>query len=424
MKVMIAIPCLLHGGTEIQSLNLVRVLAEAGHAVVILCYFEHDQEMVNEFFKTGCKVELMKLQRGIRPWKLVVLLYKKYKEFNPDVVHVQYMAPGALPILAARLAGVKKILATVHQPYTASHGMFAKLMLWFSANLCTRFITVSQNAEISWFGNGQLFNENKSLKTQPRHFTIYNAVDVECIQDIQRRTDLQKEKHKSGIPSGQFVIGAVSRLRHEKGIDTLISAFAQVLKKIPNVHLLIVGTGPDETKLKELVVTGYGLRVSERGTMDEEQLNRLRVTGYGLGVLGSEFRVSSSGAEHGTHITFFGEADWKTAMQQMALMDVIVVPSRFEGFGLTAAEAMAMGKAVAATEVFGLSEVVTDEETGLLFPLEEIEALADCLSRLISDPVLRSTLGANGKLKAENLFDISVFSGKTTRLYEMLSEKC
>lgn len=363
------------GGTEMQTLNLVKTLVGSGHSVTTLCYFEYHQAMVDEFNEAGCTLELMKLDRSILPWQLVGMLRKRFKALRPDVVHIQYMAPGALPILAARLAGVKKIIATVHQPHTPSHGRLAKLILRISALLCTRFIVISKNAEISWFGNGQLFDDTKSLNSQPRHFTIYNAVDVAQIQTIHI---------KSPEPSlKKLVIGVVSRLRHEKGIDILLNAFALVVKQLPHIHLLIVGSGPDEETLKEQA---------------------------------HDLNLESS-------TTFFGEADWNTAMQQMALMDIVVAPSRFEGFGLTAAEAMAMGKPVVASNVFGLSEVVTDGVTGLLFPNEDSEALANCLIQLIDHPGLQYSYGIHGQSKATDLFDIKVFIKNTTQLYEELMNR-
>lgn len=377
MNITISIPCLNRGGTEMQTINLVKVLINEGYIVNTLCYFEFDPEVVTEYQQAGSKVELMKLQRSIRPWTLIHLLRKQFIAHQPDAIHVQYMAPGALPIIAARLAGIKKIIATVHQPCTPSHGRLARLLLRFSANLCTRFIAVSVNAEISWFKNGQLFDSNKTLKNQPQHFTIYNAVNLAAIQKIKQQSDFQKKKNRLSIPSGQLIIGAVSRLRYEKGIDLLIESFAQVIKQHHHIHLLIVGTGPDESQLKE-------------------KIRNLKLE---------------------LNTTFFGEASWETAMQQMALMDVVVVPSRFEGFGLTAAEAMAMGKPVIASNVFGLCEVVNDGETGILFPVGDTKVLANSLLRLCNEPDLRSTMGANGKIKTQKLFDISVYNQKTTHLY-------
>ena len=57
-------------------------------------------------------------------------------------------------------------------------------------------------------------------------------------------------------------------------------------------------------------------------------------------------------------VIFYGATDWVNAMQLISIMDIVVVPSRFEGFGLTAAEAMSAGKPVVASDSFGLKEVV------------------------------------------------------------------
>jgi glycosyltransferase involved in cell wall biosynthesis len=176
------------------------------------------------------------------------------------------------------------------------------------------------------------------------------------------------------------VIGVVSRLRHEKGIDILINAFAIAIRHFPGIHLLIVGSGPDEIGLETQV---------------------------------SDLNLNSS-------TTFFGEADWETAMQQMALMDIVVVPSRFEGFGLTAAEAMAMGKSVVATDVFGLSEVVADGQTGFLFPNEDVLTLSNWIIMLCKNPNLRYAMGNNGRIKAKKMFDLDAYKWKITRLYDQL----
>ena len=363
-----------------QTLNLVRTLVNVGHTVTTLCYFEYNLTMVGEFEAAGCKVELMKLKRSIGPWLLVRLLYHLFKNIQPDVLHVQYMSPGALPILAAKLARVKIIVATVHQPYTDSHGKFAKVLLRVSSLLSTRFIAVSISAEISWFGNGQLYDETLPIAAQPRHFTIYNAVDVRQINEIQRKAVLQNELYQSELQLGKLVIGVVSRLRHEKGIDVLINAFAIAIQQFPNIHLLIIGNGPDEIKLKKRV---------------------------------SDLELESA-------ITFFGETNWETAIQQMALMDIVVVPSRFEGFGLTAAEAMAMGKSVVATDVFGLSEVVADGQTGFLFPNEDVLTLSNWIIMLCKNPNLRYAMGNNGRIKAKKMFDLDAYKWKITRLYDQL----
>lgn len=376
MNILIALPCLLKGGTEIQTLNLIYTLKRSGHKITTLCYFEYDKWIVQQYRNAESEVILLKWKRTISPFKFVLYLQKEIKCIAVDAIHVQYMAPGALPILAARIASVRKVLATVHQPYTVTHSIWERMTLRFVARLCTCFIVVSKNSEISWFGSGQLFNENLSLKNQPRHFTIYNAVDVKRIQKIQQNTDLTFEKRKLNIPYKAIVIGVVSRLRYEKGIDLLIDAFIMICSEIPHLYLLIVGTGADEEKLKMLV---------------------------------DKAGISSS-------VVFCGEVNWEAAMHKMALMDIVIVPSRFEGFGLSAVEAMSMGKPVIASDVFGLSEVV-DNQCGLLFPSGCKKSLAYNIQQLCKDPKSRSIFGTYGMIKAYKNFDISIYYRQISKLY-------
>ena len=362
-----------------QTFLLSSVMRSCGHAVCVLCYFEFDDHIVEEFRSTGSKVELLKLDRRVGPLRLISILRKEIRTINPDVVHVQYMAPGELPIIAARLAGVRTVFATVHQPYTKSHGRFSKLMPRTASLLTTKFIAVSQNAEVSWFGSSRLFDENKPLSLQPHHFTIHNAIDSREIQKIANdinKADLKKELN---ISHRDIIIGAVSRLRQEKGIDTLIKAFSLLTQNYTNIHLLIVGTGPDEEVLKSYV---------------------------------KESGISSQ-------VVFYGQASWERAMELLSIMDIVVVPSRFEGFGLTAAEAMAAGKPVIASNTSGLKEVVCDNQTGLLFPVGDFEALKNSMVKLASDSGLRENLGLAGKERVKKYFSIESFRKKIYALYNI-----
>lgn len=377
MKVLIAIPSLLWGGTEIQTLNLVNSLIFLNHEVTVMCYFEYDDKMVQKFTIRGAKIQLLKYQRKINLLSLIIKLHGEICKNSPDVIHVQYIAPGALPIIAARLAGVRKVFATVHQPYTKSLGWKAKFLLRSASIFTSRFISVSQNAEISWFGNSCLFNEAVPLSDQPSHFTIYNTVDSVKVEEILSSSDKIKLRNEHHIATDRLIIGTVSRLRYEKGVDILIDAYAELLTQYQNIHLLIVGDGPEMNNL-----------------------------------------VKQAG-EKGIHkqVTFFGMAEWITAIQLIGLMDIVVVPSRFEGFGLTAAEAMAAGKPLIASDSFGLKEVVKNEETGLLFKSEDSKMLKDKLLKLCKDRDLMSTYGLNGRSRCESLFGMRLFRKKLSNLY-------
>ena len=119
MRTLICTPCLLTGGTEIQTFNTVQALVQGGHDVTVACYFEHTPEMVSRYRKTGAKVVLFSPD-GVRStgYRSIIFLYRHLrrviKQVRPNVTHVQYMAPGATVILLLWLMGVKNIIATAH----------------------------------------------------------------------------------------------------------------------------------------------------------------------------------------------------------------------------------------------------------------------------------------------------------------------
>lgn len=379
MRVIVSIPCLLKGGTEMQTLQLAKALTSQAYLLKVLVYFEHDMGVVSEFRSLNCEVILLNLSRKISAVKLIKILYNYFSVNPSDVIHVQYMAPGFLPILAARLARVDKLVATVHQPRTKSHGPFARFFVLASSLFCDRFVVVSRKAENSWFGSDYLLDESRPLSMQSKHFTIYNSVDVGRIKEIQNNTNIANEKAKLDIPVDSTIIGVVSRLRHEKGIDLLVEAFAKKLQVHPSLHLLIVGTGPDEKMLKEMILN--------------------------LGI--------------DRNCTFYGEARWEVAMKIMTLMDVVVVPSRFEGFGLTAAEAMAMKRPLVVSSADGLNELITHKVEGRVFQNGDVNDLGKNIEAIMID-CNRENYTANALEKVENLFDFPVYNKKIAFLYKWI----
>ena len=178
MKTLICIPCLLTGGTEIQTLNTVRALVQGGHEVTVACYFEHTPYMIGQFEEPGAKVILFSPDGNrLGGWRIVPFLYKNLrsvvKAVRPDMVHVQYMAPGAMVILLLWLMGVKNIITTVH---TAADIYKDLRLIHFIQRHCVRaWICITERAEHSFFGSSQLYSKDMVLGKR-NHFTIYNAL--------------------------------------------------------------------------------------------------------------------------------------------------------------------------------------------------------------------------------------------------------
>jgi glycosyltransferase involved in cell wall biosynthesis len=374
-SIIVGIPVLLVGGTEIQTLDLVVVLGGSGYNVTVCCYFEYTDEMVKRFEIAGATVHLMKCKRAKGLWHLAKGLLKIFRERKPDVIHVQYVAPGFVPIVAARLAGVKTIFATVHQP-GRTYGWKAKFLLRSAARLCTAFFCNSRSVEESWFGDSMLFTPQSAIGSR-RHWTIYNAIDTELISQVVADTHRQSLRISMGFGE-RPVIGCVARLRWEKGQAVLLEAMAEVVKSVPEAMLIMVGDGPDRLSL-ELKAKSLGLK---------------------------------------NNILWLGQKSPEEVYQLYGIMDVVAVPSLFEGFGLSAAEAMAAGRPVVASSVDGLNEIVEQGVTGHLVPADDKSALASRLLELLCKPDAVESMGSEGQKRVKKYFSSDAFANAICAAYK------
>ena len=100
--------------------------------------------------------------------------------------------------------------------------------------------------------------------------------------------------------------------------------------------------------------------------------------------------------------------------------DVIAVPSHVEHFGLAALEGSAAGRAVVASQVGGLPEIVVNRETGLIVPSREPASLASAIERLVKDPDLRAGIGNAGRRRARAKFSIEAYGPRLEAIYDRL----
>jgi glycosyltransferase involved in cell wall biosynthesis len=170
------------------------------------------------------------------------------------------------------------------------------------------------------------------------------------------------------------IVGAIGRVEHQKGFDTLIRAVAQVA----GANVCIVGEGRERAALERLAVElGIGDRVVWTGWRDDAR-------------------------------SFLGT------------FDVFAFPSRFEGFPLAVLEALLARTAVVAADVGSTGEVVRDGETGLLVPPDDPSALAGAIARLLEDRELRERLGRSGRELVLRRFTAAHMARRFEALYEEL----
>jgi glycosyltransferase involved in cell wall biosynthesis len=184
-------------------------------------------------------------------------------------------------------------------------------------------------------------------------------------------------RRQLGVPEAAPLIGAVGRLVEQKGFADLIAAMPEVMARIPDARLAIVGEGPLRPALAA----------------------RARAAGMADRVVLAGFRSDVGG--------FLGA------------LDVLAVPSLREGFPMVTLEAMALGVPIVATAVDGIVEQVTDGHEGLLVPPRDPAALARALITLLTDRALAARLGQAARRRGAE-FDVSRTLAATRRVYAEL----
>ena len=171
-----------------------------------------------------------------------------------------------------------------------------------------------------------------------------------------------------GVPAHIKLILFAGRIEPLKGIDTLFKAIA-VLRARNSASW-------DFSILQVAIIGGDP---SERGQKSNPEMARLVA-------LRNELKLDEL-------ITFEGAQDQDSLHDYFNAADCVVMPSHYESFGMVALEAMACGTPVIASDVGGLSKLVRDEETGLLFEARDPIALADDIARLLGDETFRRRMG-------------------------------
>lgn len=202
------------------------------------------------------------------------------------------------------------------------------------------------------------------------------------VRVIPNGADLVLARTFAGVSKVPGRIVCVGRLSWEKGQLFLIEALPHILRERPEAHLVLVGDGAERESLERLV--------DERGLRDR--------------------------------VRFTGTLPREEALRELSQASVAALPSLGEGLGIAAIEAQAVGVPIVASNVGGIPDVVTDEETGLLVPPRNSAALASAILRLMRQPELPARLAAAAREQLPR-FDWDKIAHDVGELYEILIPK-
>lgn len=378
MRILICIPCLLTGGTEIQTLSLAEALVGGGHEVGVACYFESEASMRRRYEEAGARVWTLSSPTDSdakRPagtaatWRFLRRgLGRVIREFRPDVAHVQYMAPGALAILALRSLGISKIVATSHTAADIYSERALKLLRLISNHILSAFQCITLRAEEGYFNSSSLLCDKKHFSRKGNHFTVHNNIPSHI---------RIAEKERTGSPTS---IGVVSRLEHIKGMDLVIPAFAQVARRHPDLKLIVAGSGSLRAEMEDMA--------HKLGLTDKQ-------------------------------VEFLGRIEQSRLNETYDKIDILLMPSRSEGFGLTAVEGMARGCVPVVANTGGLPEVLGNSDCGLLHDPGDAEDIAAKIEYILSKPDAFPQM-SKAALKRAECFSANEYSKQINSMYQRL----
>lgn len=295
---------------------------------------------------------LGRLERG---WDLgaVIALAGAYRALDARIVQVPlYSRVAPYARLAARLAGVRLTLLHEHsrpappRPLRrAADRALARLLPR------ERYLAVSQ-ADRAWLLDAGL--------PDSRIAVLHNGIDVERFAGADRAA----ARRASRLPAEAPILLVPARLHPQKRHVDLLAALAHLAPRLPDLQVLCAGDGPLRDRLEAL---------ARSAGLDD----RVRFLGH--------------------------REDLPTLL---AAADLVVLPSRIEGLPLAILEAQASGRAVLATAVGGLPELIQDGRTGRLVPPGRPAALADAIASLLSDRPALEAMGARARAQARRRFRI------------------
>jgi len=367
-----------------RPLRVCQLLTELGPAGAERCVYELSRRLDRGRFDThvvalrGGAVEQWLLRAGVgvtvlgvrgkcdvgKLARLVELL--RWRQF--DILHTHLFHADLAGRAAAWLAAVPHLVHTVHTAEARFRPwQFAAARLL--ADRCDRVVAVSASTRD--------FHARRSGLPISRYTVIPNGVDAAAF--ARSDDDRRLLRGRWGLAEGQVLCAYVGRLDFEKGVDVLLSAASHLASRGQPIELVVAGDGRRRGLVENFMEHGEGGR-------------RCRYLGFVQDIRGV-----------------------------LSAADLLVMPSRWEGFGLAAAEAMACSLPVVASDVPGLRDVVVHGETGLLVAPADAIALADAIERLSGDAKMRSGMGRAGRKRVVKHYPIQAVIEAHQELYLSLA---
>lgn len=353
------------GGITSYLLTLGKGMIERGVRVHIA---SSGGDMAGEFSARG--VQLLNLnirtksELNPRIYCALPVLKRYVHQHTVDMIHTQTRITHVMGACLSRLTG---------RPHVSTcHG-------FYKTRLSRRIFPCWGNAAIAISAAVQAHLRDDFKMPDDHVALIFNGIDIRVFMPVSPGVKQQlRHKHNLG---DEFIIGIIARLADIKGHDILIESMKIIHAQMPDAKLIIAGEGKMEAKLRDMV----------------------KVFGLAQNI-------------------FFYPVTYKPAAV-LPLLDVFVLPSREEGFGLAVLEAQAAGVPVVASRVGGIPSLIEDGKTGFLVEPENSAALAQTILGALRDKDRLAQIAKAGRRSVENNYGADTMVEKTLALYKRVTAK-
>ncbi len=363
------------GGTEQAALRIARTVQDAGFDSTFFCL--RSAPVVRDFFASAGYDTVTWRDgyprfNGYRYFLHESLqLGREFRRRGITLVHCADVPAGSFAALAGRLAMLPVIchVRNRHIDIPEPDRRFLRAV--------SRFAFVSHGA---WRAFAYPVPANRGV-------VVYDGIPAAGDDDRDHDGDQRDVRREFNIPARATIVGMIARVDHQKDYETLAKAAARVVSATPDVRFLIVG--------------GYSV----------EEIQRRHF------VQVKEWLAANRVSDH------FIFTDFRSDVPRLLrAMDIVVLSTHYEGLPLVLLEAMACGKPVVATDVDGVPELVTDNQTGLLFPHRDAAKLAEHIVSLIRDSSRAARLGMSGQSFVRANFNNEQFKRGIVELYQDVLE--
>ncbi|HEU5340727.1 glycosyltransferase family 4 protein [Edaphobacter sp.] len=348
-------------GAEAVILNMSRVLNEGSHTSVLAVFANSPNpnlQLHERAATEGIESHLVPC-RGQLDRSAIAGIRDLAQQVKADVVHAHGYKADIYAYLALR--GKAPLISTCHT--------------WYDNDLTVRIYGAADRFVL------RKYQRVVAVSDEVRQRLLKAGVREEKIRLIQNGIDLRPFQHaapslRDGLEVDQPLIGLVGRLAPEKGVDIFLRAASRVLARMPASRFVVVGDGPDRTKLESLI--------------DELHLRQ--------------------------HVSLLGQRSDMPSVY--ASLDVMVSASRQEGLPIAILEGMASNRALVATAVGEVPSVIANGRTGVLVPAPDEGLLAEAIVNLLSDPERRARLGMAAAQLVADEFSAERMTQDYLRTYE------